>query len=126
MKQGYSKKLRGIINDLIFLTLKESVYVVILTCVFIFLSFVVHVRTVPGEIVGFIEVYYGFPLEWFKMSANFGSWYSTLSRHEILWSGLVIDAITFVLLSIILVRVFVKFTDYISFTSVKRARKTHV
>lgn len=114
MKLISTERFKKIVGDYIFLTFKEFVLVMILTCFFIFSSFVVHTRTEPGPIVGFIVVYFGFPVEWFRITANQGSWYSILTKTEILWSGLVIDIILFILLSIVLVRVIDKIVDVIS------------
>lgn len=110
----YAKKFRSVVNEYLFLTFKDLVYVAILTAFLTFVSFIVHVRTEAGAIPGFIVIYFGFPLEWFKINANFGSWYSTLSRFEILWTGLAVDVIVFVLLSIFLVRVVDKIAEYVS------------
>lgn len=114
MKRIYAEKFKRIISNYFFLTFKEFVLVIILTCFFILLSFSIHTRTEPGAITGFIVVYFGFPAEWFKMTGNQGSWYSTLTETEILWGGLAIDIVLFVLLSVVLVRVIDKIADVVS------------
>lgn len=114
MKQSTLLKFRSIVNDYVFLTFKELVYVVILTAFLIFVSFIAHVRTDVGTLPGFVVIYFGFPLEWFKINANLGSWYTSLSKFEILWTGLAADVIVFVLLSIFLVRVADKVAEHMS------------
>ena len=114
MKWGTLLKFRKIVNDYVFLTSKDLVYVAILTAFLTFVSFIIHVRAEEGAIEGFVVVYFGFPLEWFRINANIGAWYSTLSKFEILWVGLVVDVIMFVLLSIFLVRVAEKVAEHMS------------
>jgi len=101
----YAKKFKTIVNNYMYLTSKDIVYVAILTFLLTFVSFIMHARAELGAMLGFVVVYFGFPLEWFKINANLGSWYSTLSKFEILWAGLAVDVIIFVLLSIFLVQV---------------------
>lgn len=105
MKRIKGNRLTKAFKDYMFLTFKEFVYVVILTAFFTLISFIIHVRAEPGARPGFVVVYFGFPLEWYKINANLGSWYSSLTRTEILWAGLAVDVTMFVLLSIALVRV---------------------
>lgn len=114
MKWSTLLKFRSKVDDYVFLTFKELVYVGILTAFLTFVSFIIHVRSEPGALPGFVVIYFGFPFAWFKINANFGSWYSTLSKFEILWSGLAVDVIMFVLLSIFLVRVAEKVADHVS------------
>lgn len=114
MKRIYAEKFKGIISNYFFLTFKEFVLAIILTCFFIILSFIIHTRTEPGAITGFIVVYFGFPMEWFRITANQGSWYSTMTHSEILWGGLAIDIVLFVLLSVVLVRITDKIADVVS------------
>lgn len=114
MRQISADRFRRIIKEyLLFPTFEESVYIAILTAFFLFLSFIAHARTERGAIAGFVVVYYGFPLEWFRINANFGSWYSSLTTTEILWLGFVGDVILFVLLSLFLVRFFETIADRI-------------
>jgi len=105
MKWSTLLKFRNVINNYVFLTFKDLVYVAILTAFLTFISFIIHVRTEAGTLEGFVVIYFGFPLEWFRINANFGSWYSGLSKFEILWASLAVDVIIFVLLSIFLVQV---------------------
>lgn len=105
MKRSTLLKFRKIVNDYMFLTFKDLVYVAILTAFSTFVSFIIHVRTEAGTLPGFVVIYFGFPLEWFRINANIGAWYSTLSKFEILWASLAVDVIVFVLLSIFLVQV---------------------
>lgn len=116
MRRTYTNKFRKIVNDYMFLTSKEFVYVAILTPFLIFVSFITHTRAEPGAYPGFIVLYFGFPLEWFRIHANFGSWSAAanLRAFEILWAGLVVDVIVFALLSIFLVRVADKVAEYMS------------
>lgn len=101
----YANKFRSLIRDNVFLTFKDVVYVAILTALLIFISFIIHVRSEPGTFEDFVVIYFGFPLEWFKISAPFHSWYASVASYEIIWTGLALDVIMFVLLSIFLVRV---------------------
>jgi len=100
------------VKEQVFPTFQEFIYIAILTGFFTFLSFMGHTRAEPGATAGFVVVYFGFPLEWFKISANLGSWYSTMTRTEILWVGLAADVIMFVSISLVLVRLADKIADY--------------
>lgn len=111
MKRIYAEKFKRVVSDYFFLTFKEFVLAIILTFFFIFLSFVFHTRTEPGADVGSIYVYFGFPMEWFRIVAMLESWYATYTCVEILWSGLAINIILFFLLSVVVVRVTDKIAD---------------
>jgi len=107
MEPIYAKFARKV-EDLLFVTEKEFIYIVILSSFFTFLSFIGHIRTEPSptfEIDGLYVSYYGFPLEWFKIRSNLRfSWY-TVTKFEILWAGLALDLILYFLFSLVLVRV---------------------
>ncbi|MFB0567777.1 MAG: hypothetical protein ACETVM_04255 [Candidatus Bathyarchaeia archaeon] len=93
-------------QDFFLVTLKEFIYIVILTSLFTFLSFIGHVRTEPSstfEIDGLYISHFGFPLEWFKIRSHlYYSWY-TVTKLEILWVGLALDLTLYILLSLVLV-----------------------
>lgn len=110
-------RFKEIIKDRVSPTFEESVYATILTAFFMFFSFIGHTRIEPGQIRGFEVVYFGAPLEWFKITANVGSWFSTLTKTEILWVGLIADIALFVLLSLLLVRVAARIADLKPFAS---------
>ncbi len=99
-----TSKFRSLIRENVSLTFKDIVYVAILTALLIFVSFIIHVRSEPGTLPDFVVIYFGFPLEWFKISAPFHSWYASVASFEIIWTGLALDVIIFVFLSIFLVR----------------------
>lgn len=95
-------------EDLFFVTEKEFICIVILTSFLTFLSFIGHIRTELSptfEIDGHYMSYYGFPLEWFKMTSHLHySWY-TVTKFEIIWVGLALDLTLYILFSLVLVRV---------------------
>ena len=114
MKQMNVQGFRKLLTDKLVPTEKEIVYIAILSMFFIFLSFIGHTRVEPNPEAGrgFVNVFYGFPLEWFKITANEGSWFSSLTKTHILWIGLAVDAVLFIMLSLFLVRVVDKVSDY--------------
>lgn len=95
-------------EDLLFVTEKEFIWIVILTSFFTFFSFIGHIRTELSpthEIDGLYVSYYGFPLEWFKMTSHlYYSWY-TVTKLEIIWVGFALDLTLYILSSLVLVRV---------------------
>jgi len=104
MRQMSFERLRKMVNEVFLITFKESVYIAILTTLFFFLSFIGHIRSTQTGVDTY-AAYYGFPLEWFKQSASFYiAWY-TYSKFEILWLGFALDAIIFILSSLIIIRV---------------------
>lgn len=113
MKRLNTNKFRKTINDYLIPTFQEFVGIIILTNFFLFLSFIGHMRVEPNHAMGpgFVNVFYGFPMEWFEISANEGSWYSTLTKTYILWIGLAINLLLFALLSFVIVRAVDKISD---------------
>ena len=121
MERTYAK-FKDRAQDFFLVTLKEFIYLVILTSLFTFLSFIVHIRTQPSptfEIDGLFVCYYGFPLEWFKMRSHlsYSSYATWFTKFEILWFGFALDLTLFVLLSLVLVRVVNKIAEQMSTTS---------
>lgn len=99
-------KFKEDIEDFFLVSLKEYIYISILTILFVFLSFIGHIRTEPSptfETDGLYVSYYGFPLEWFKIRSSLRlAWY-TVTKFEILWVGLALDLTLYILLSLGLV-----------------------
>lgn len=84
------------------ISLKDLVYVGILTLLFTFLSFVACVRTEPAEWPpGVFFLLYGFPFGVVKIKTHPSYWF--LHEVEIVWTGLVLDLILYFLLSFVLV-----------------------
>lgn len=83
------------------LTLKDLVYVVILTAVFTFFSFILYVRVEPTQIEGIYVFLYGLPFPWLRTEAHVSIWF--VSESQILWAALVSDIILYFLLSLTLV-----------------------
>ncbi len=83
------------------LTLKDLVYVVILTAVFTFFSFILYVRVEPTQIEGIYVFLYGLPIPWLRTEAHVSIWF--VSESQILWAALVSDIILYFLLSLTLV-----------------------
>jgi len=56
------------------LTLKEVVYICILSFLFVFLSFILYIRVFPAgwdEGLELFRLYYGFPIEWLEVETTF-------------------------------------------------------
>lgn len=115
MNRIHDQTFRKTLIDQIQPTFKEVVYIIMLTCFLIFFSFIAHTRVEPNREAGpgFVNVYFGFPMEWFKITANEGSWYSSLTRTYILWIGLAADIFLFTIISLALVRLADKVAEYL-------------
>jgi len=108
-----AKKVFFVVIERLDLTLKETVFVFILTYVFGFLSFIGYVRVepstleiIPGRMTNFLVSKYGFPLAWFLVRHSF----STISLRvrgiydvTILWPSLALDFMMYLLMSLALV-----------------------
>ena len=81
----------------------DLVFSLMLTLFFMFLSFIVHTRAEQTS-NNTITIYYGFPLEWVKITYKqvFGAYHTYF---EILMVGLLLNVILYFLLSFILVYV---------------------
>lgn len=110
MEPIYTKVARKV-EDFFYVTEKEFIYIVILTSLFTFLSFIGHIRSEPSstfETNGRYVSYYGFPFEWFKVTGNLTfAWY-TVTKFEILWPWLALNLTLYILLSFVIMRVITK------------------
>ena len=105
MERSYAK-FRDRVQDFFLVTLKEFIYIVLLTTLFSFLSFIGHIRTEPSptfDIDGLYISYYGFPLEWFRMRSHLMFAWHNITKFEILWVGLALDLTLYILLSFVVV-----------------------
>ena len=93
-KKGFVLKIYGM----------DLVFSVMLTLFFMFLSFIVHTRAEQTANNTCINFYYGFPLEWVKITykQGFGGYHTYF---EILTVGLLLNGVLYFLLSFILVYV---------------------
>jgi len=94
-KLGRLQRVLEILAEKTDVTLKEFVYISILTVVFTFMSFIGHVRTEPETIYGVFISRYGFPLEWLEVL--FSEY--RVNDVNILWAALILDFILYFLLA---------------------------
>lgn len=86
------------------LTFKDSVYVMILTGLFTFLSFIAFIRVEPTELTEIAGIYayvYGFPLGWLRVEAPATT--PLYLKQYFLWPAFILDVILYFLLSFALV-----------------------
>lgn len=104
VEEGLSgvKRLVNIVLKRLDLTLKELVYVGILTYLFTFMSFIGYVRTEPAKMAGWYVLRYGFPLQWLEVEAAVPA-PLIATKARILWLMLGLDIILYFLLSLVLV-----------------------
>ncbi len=85
------------------ITFKEFVYVAILTFLFVFLSFILYIRTVSvgqdEEGLLLFSVHYGFPMEWLEVLTTV----RYVIRVNVIWITLILDFILYFLLSFAIV-----------------------
>lgn len=79
------------------LSFKEFVYVCIIALLFVFLSFIGHVRTEPAAMNGLLVSHYGFPLEWLEVFFFFPS--SLVYNVRFIWIYLILDFVLYFLLA---------------------------
>lgn len=96
------KRLINVVLERVDLTLKQFIYVSILTWLFTFISFIGFVRTEPTEVVGWYVLRYGFPLKWLEVTAAMPITFIP-AKAQILWLMLGLDIALYFLLSLVLV-----------------------
>lgn len=104
------QKVSELFSKYVDLSLKEFVYVIILTSLFIFFSFIGYVRaelhpTAPM----FLLIHYGFPLEWLEVVTTLGY----MRGANIFWGSLVIDFSFYFLIALAIVYGFKKLVEHI-------------
>jgi len=105
------QKVLRTVSEYVPLTLKEYVYVIILTFVFAFASFIGFIRTEPHpnpDYAGFFLVHYGFPFEWIEIITSI----AYAGRATILLGALILDLIAYFLLAFVIVLGLLKIADY--------------
>jgi len=100
-----AKRFLSIMIERMSLTLKEVVFMIILTYLFGFIAFVSYKRValmnpLSSKLTLF---YYGFPLEWLQVSAQLSLKRTQVYDINILWISLVLDAVLYFLASFALV-----------------------
>ncbi len=121
MERTYAK-FKDRAQDFFLVTLKEFIYIAILTSLFTFLSFIGHIRTEPSptfDIDGLYVSFFGLPLEWVKLRSHLHYSSSTVTKLEILWVGFALDLTLYILLSLVLMHGVNKINEQISTTSSK-------
>jgi len=106
------QKAFGAVSEHVSLTLKEFVYVMILTFIFAFLSFIGYVRAErhpDPEYSRFFLVHYGFPLEWLQMTTTIG--YARSATISLV--AVVLDFIFYFVLALVIIIGFSKLAEHI-------------